>query len=182
MTGAPEDHEDFHLLFRSAYRPVLAYALRRVDAHRAHDVAAETFVIAWARRHKMPPADQTTPWLLAIARNVVRNSERSQQRQERVAVKLAGQPTMHAAPADAGDDLQLQQVLKVLAPNDAEILRLAYWDDLDNEQIAKVLNVPKPVVAVRLSRARSRLKAALATRQTARTPSRSTTTATRSAS
>ena len=51
------EHEDlFRRVYADNFEPLLAYALRRVEhPEDAADVVAETFLVAWRRRHEMPP-------------------------------------------------------------------------------------------------------------------------------
>ena len=49
------DEERFRRLFHDAYRPMLAYALRRTENRAdAEEVVAETLLVAWRRRRELP--------------------------------------------------------------------------------------------------------------------------------
>ncbi|MEU9884548.1 sigma factor [Sphaerisporangium sp. NPDC051011] len=51
-------------IYEHAYRPVLAYALRRCqDPDDAADVVAETFMTAWRRIEEVPEGDAARLWL-----------------------------------------------------------------------------------------------------------------------
>jgi RNA polymerase sigma-70 factor (ECF subfamily) len=52
------------------------------------------------------------------------------------------------------------QALETLRPADREILSLAFWEELDTDQIARVLGCSKNAAAVRLTRARKAWRAA----------------------
>nr|BFE82296.1 hypothetical protein GCM10020093_048970 [Planobispora longispora] len=60
----------FTALYDRHYRSVLGYALLRAERQAAEDVASETFLIAWRRLDGVP--DQPLPWLLGVARNLLR--------------------------------------------------------------------------------------------------------------
>jgi len=47
-------------------------------------------------------------------------------------------------------------MLAELRPVDQEILRLSFWDELSNSEIAQILDIEPHAVTMRLSRARSR--------------------------
>src|SRR4029453_1085675 len=80
----------FELCFRAHHAEVLAYALRRLDDRtRADDVVSETCAVPWQRRETLP-ADPI-PWLIGIARNVVRNEHRSARRLARLRARLGGE-------------------------------------------------------------------------------------------
>ncbi|MGN6872241.1 MAG: RNA polymerase sigma factor [Solirubrobacteraceae bacterium] len=61
----------FDACFRQHYTRVLAYALRRLPDR----AAAEAFLIAWRRLDDI--SRDPLPWLLGIARHVIRNELRS---------------------------------------------------------------------------------------------------------
>lgn len=68
--------------FRAAYgahaADVLAYAARRVAwPADAHDVLADTVLVAWRRRSELPPDDEIRPWLFGVARRLLANQRRS---------------------------------------------------------------------------------------------------------
>ena len=94
------DREWFRSLFHGNFRPLLAYARRRVDPATADDVVAETLLVAWRRRDAAPSGHER-PWLYGIARNVIRNSARSARRQQAFRETLRGlpQPKPYDPPA-----------------------------------------------------------------------------------
>ncbi len=61
---------------------------------------------------------------------------------------------------DSRIDYQLlnEKLNKLLTPNEQQLLRLKYVDDLTIEQVSKVLNVNKQTVAKRLQRLREKIK------------------------
>ena len=68
---------DLDQLFRDHYRAVLRYVVRRAgDRDRAHDIAAEVFLVAWQRRRELP-AQRALPWLYGVAANVLAHARRS---------------------------------------------------------------------------------------------------------
>ena len=148
----------FDEVFRRSYPRVLGYCLRRAPEPIAHDATAEVFAIAWRRRRDLPADDGAVAWLLAIARRVLANELRGQRRRSRLAVTISANAV--DASADAPDS-PVTRALDDLAPDDQEVLRLVYWDDLSHAEIAQVLGISVNAVAVRVHRARSRVKARL---------------------
>ena len=65
------------------------------------------------------------------------------------------------APAQALVDWRVADLLDALSAGDAEILRLAYWEDLPAVDIAVVLGCSPGAARVRLHRARKRAAAHL---------------------
>src|SRR6266516_5021416 len=94
----------FEELFRSHADAVRSYALRRTDPDEADDVVGETFLIAWRRLDDIP-AD-TGPWLLGVARRVLSNRRRSDDRVLSLSNRLAERE--RRKPSIATDDTDLR--------------------------------------------------------------------------
>jgi RNA polymerase sigma-70 factor (ECF subfamily) len=162
--AAPGDPERFDVLYRQYFRAVLGYALARLDAERAGDVAAETFLVAWRRLSDVP--DDPLPWLYGVARKVTAGQLRGDRRREALQARIAARdplPGLHADPADviARREAALA-ALDTLSEADREVLTLIAWHGLDGRQAGEALGISRLSFAVRLHRARSRLSAALA--------------------
>ena len=156
------DEERFRELFRRYYPTVTAYAARRNTPASADDVVAETFATAWRRLADVPEEPRTLPWLLVVARHATANTYRGQHRFARIATRLRLLPS-EAAHHDAHPTLDEHDFVRVaiaqLRPDDKEVIRLAIWDELPHEQIAVILGCSTKAVAVRLHRAKARLRA-----------------------
>jgi RNA polymerase sigma-70 factor (ECF subfamily) len=161
-----EDEDRLRALWQAHSRPVLGYILRRcANEADAHDVLADTFVVAWRRIDAMPPADAALPWLYAVARRTLANHRRSERRREQLSDRLrarscdaqiepASQPEADAlARADHRTALV---ALSRLRPSDQEVLRLAAWEGLPHGEIAQMLGCSANAAALRLYRARRR--------------------------
>ena len=156
------DEEQFTLLFRQHYSKVLAFAARRTQEARAHDVVAETFAAAWRHLRTLP--DDPLPWLYRTARNCLANDCRGARRQARLTDRLAGrrlaQVPDHAV--SVVEDAGLRSALARLTRSDLEVLLLIGWEDLDYAAAAQVLECSVPAFKVRVHRARKRLARLLA--------------------
>src|SRR5690625_5906407 len=96
MKADPE--ERFEALYGAHHQELLAFIRRRSTIGDAEDVVAETFVVAWRRIEDVP--DPARGWLFAVARNILRNHERSHHRQFSLRVQLANRaPTYSPDPA-----------------------------------------------------------------------------------
>jgi len=157
-----ERERSFVELYERHYPAVYAYALRRTDEASARDVAAETFLVAWRRQDEV--GSRELPWLLRTAQLALRNSQRAGRRQQRTAGRLATEPAVLVEdPADSYDDgAAVRVALLALSGEDRELLRLVAWEQLDNAAVAAVLGCSTGTAAVRLHRARRRLRRALA--------------------
>jgi len=153
--------EQFDRLFQTHYEPILRYAARRVGTESAHDVANETFLVAWRRQDKVPSAaEEELPWLYGVARQIIANEERSRRRRDRLGARLRAvrQPDQCAPQPETGSVLS---AMNRLSPGDREVLRLVAWEGLDNRAAAIVVGCSARTFSVRLHRARKRLAAEL---------------------
>ena len=156
------DLRRFQALFDAHHGALVAYAYRRtatlVDAQ---DVVADTFTIAWRRLPEVPDGDAALPWLYGVARRVLANQRRGNQRRADLAARLRGQGSLSPdveGQVVAGDERRtVLAALSRLRPADQEILRLAVWEELPHRDIAGVVGCSESSVAVRLHRARTRL-------------------------
>ena len=145
--------ERFRVLYDDAYPRVMAYALRRARTREdAFDVVAETMLVVWRRLDQIPTDRRRLPWVFGVARRVLANQYRAVSRRDRLVARVAHEPDSAAPEFDA-----VHEALDALRPDHREILTLAAWDDLDNDEIAIVLGITPAAVAVRLHRARARL-------------------------
>ncbi len=151
-------------LYDSCYRRVLAYAVQHVDASVAEDVASETFLIAWRRLADVP--DPPLPWLLAVARNLLRQQYGALARQRRLETRitaLTSAQDLHAwdAAEHVIDRATAAEALAALPKDDVEALTLTTWHGLSPAEAAAVVGCSPRAFTVRLSRARRRLASAL---------------------
>ena len=150
--------ERFTRLYERHFGAVERYVRRRIDDAAVRDVVAEVFLIAWRRLPELP--GDPLPWLYGTARKVLANEVRGSRRRIALATRVAGQ-TDHAV-RDHADDVasrvSVAAALDRLAEPDAEALRLVAWECLTLRQAAKAAGCSLPAFAMRLHRARARLR------------------------
>jgi len=148
----------FERLFHAHADVVLAYALRRTDPDTAQEVVSETFGVAWRRFSDIP--DRALPWLLGVARRVLANSRRSSSRQRALALRLVEEPALAAGDPTGEVDarISVRTALELLPSAEREAIELLAWEDLSPSEAAEVLGCSRGVFAVRLHRARRRLR------------------------
>jgi RNA polymerase sigma-70 factor (ECF subfamily) len=165
-----KDHErsaEFDAFFRDNYPAVLAYALARADRESAKDAVAAAFLVAWRRHGERHPAPR--PWLYNVTRRTLADQRRAETRLGALRVKLAAQPFTLGDGIELSGDAEVLDALAELRPLDQEVLRLVAWEGLEGSDLATALGVPRTVAAVRLHRARKRLRDVL-TADSTRTP------------
>ena len=155
----PSPEERFRAIFDATYAPIVAYVRRRAAAGDVDDVVAEVFTVAWRRLDDVPLGDRTLPWLYGTARRVLANHRRGGVRRLRLVDRLQREPAPPRQPS-AHDETALV-ALGSLSAKDQEVLRLAAWEGLGTGEIAVALGCTANAAALRLSRARARLRAAM---------------------
>ena len=153
-----EREERFDELYRSYFARVLAYAVRRASQDVAHDIVADTFLIAWRRLEHLPA--EPLPWLLGIARKTLANQRRGIRRRAALLGELEARE--RTRPQRTTDDplVSVQEIavaLERLPEADQELLRLIAWDGLTVSEAAEALEQSAATCRVRLHRARRRL-------------------------
>jgi RNA polymerase sigma-70 factor (ECF subfamily) len=149
-------------LFSEHARAVRAFAFRRIAPDLVDDVVAEVFTLAWRSRSRVPDGPRTRLWLYRAAGNVIGHHHRSSTRRLDREFRAA-EPDPRPDPADAiADQLVVRRALRLLSAADAEVLRLAYWEDLPPADLAFVLGCTTGAARVRLHRARRHLQEVLA--------------------
>jgi len=161
----------FRALFTTHHDAVLRFARRRTSPAHADDIAAETFLVAWRRLDAVPTrAGEVLPWLYAVARHCLLNAERSDRRQEALAVRISDALSEPGVRADLGDSVadrtDLAAAWRRLSATEQEVLALALWEDLPSPQAARVLGISATAYRLRLSRARRTLRGLLEPSQT----------------
>lgn len=155
----------FRDVYEECYPRVLAYATSQVGRQVGEDITSETFTVAWRRMRDLPQPE--LPWLLGVARNLVRELRRRDSHQYALAAREA-QRIGSGGGAEAADvatgviDRQAAlQALASLSEADRELLTLIAWHGLSPKDAARVLGCATATLTVRLHRARRRLERAL---------------------
>ncbi|WP_433087596.1 RNA polymerase sigma factor [Dactylosporangium sp. CA-052675] len=139
---------------------------RTGDPALAEDLSAAVFLEVWAARGRTALTEASLlPWLLGVARNLVRNQWRANRRRRAALARL---PPLRDSP-DHGEDsaarvdaqrrlAAVRRACERLPERELEVLQLCAWLGLSPAQAATALGVPVGTVHSRLSRARARLR------------------------
>jgi DNA-directed RNA polymerase specialized sigma24 family protein len=116
----------------------------------------------WRRLDDIPAGEAARLWLYGVARRVLANQRRGEQRRtalgERLRSELAAAPRGHEPPPGLDG---VAVAFRALGDGDREILTLAGWEGLDAGQISVVLGCSRNAARIRLHRARRRFATAL---------------------
>jgi RNA polymerase sigma-70 factor (ECF subfamily) len=152
--------ERFERIYEDHFQRVAAYLLARSDREVAQDALARTVEIAWRRIDDIP--DDSLPWLFGVARKVLADLRRSQGRADALFERMVSTLERHHETPDhadaATDRLIALDAFRSLPSSDREALLLIAWDGLTEKQAARSLGCSRGALAIRLHRARGRLK------------------------
>jgi RNA polymerase sigma-70 factor, ECF subfamily len=160
------DGAAFAELYRRHAPTVHAWFRRRLE-RAASDLTAETFAEAWLsrRRFRDDRDGSALPWLLGIARNVLRDSVRRNRIETRARAKL-GLPLDLAAEdgyARVEERLSprrmLAEAVNGLPDHERRALELHVVDELPYPEVAERLAIRPAAARLRVSRALRRLAA-----------------------
>jgi RNA polymerase sigma-70 factor (ECF subfamily) len=99
-------------------------------------------------------------WLFGVARNLLRNANRTGIRRQHLADSLR----IHAERTGATDSteaIEMRDLIDRLDPGLAEVVTLVHWEGLSLTEIGQRLGVPASTVRGRYQRARQTLRAQL---------------------
>lgn len=170
MADSAEDSDcqerRFRMLYEDHYRLIQAYAVRRVEAEAdVADVVAEVFTTAWRRLAEVPSPPGDKLWLYGVARRVIAGKRRSTTRLSNLVARLEASYDHHhtGPPTQTPDGLheRVLAALRCLGPAERDALQLVLWEQLSHAEAARVLGCSANAVAIRVHRAKTRLRAAL---------------------
>ncbi|QFG27233.1 sigma-70 family RNA polymerase sigma factor [Actinomadura sp. WMMB 499] len=147
-------------MYDACRQRVWAYAASRAGRQIADEVVSETFTVAWRRLADVP--DPPLPWLLGVARNVLRAGDRAEARRAAVTAEFTADAARRAPrPGDVAEEvaerLAVLRAMATLSEADREILILVAWQGLAPRDAARVVGCSAAALRVRLHRARRRL-------------------------
>jgi RNA polymerase sigma-70 factor (ECF subfamily) len=159
---APDRERVFRSLYEAAYPDLVRFVQRRTHPDRAEDVAADAFLVVWRRLDELPRLpDDARAWLFGIARNILLNEQRGEQRRRALAVRLAETTALSTGGSDADfvvSRVDLSRAWTLLTEIHQEVLGLAVFEGLKAPQAAAVLGISPVAFRLRLSRARRALR------------------------
>lgn len=154
---------DFVVVYRRHVDAVWSFCRSRANAEDAADLTSEVFAQALLsrRRFRYRGHDSARPWLLGIARNLLRHHARHHAVAERARRRIGMEP------AEAPDDVEAAVVRRLdlpaatqraneaiaqLSPSLADAVRLRILEERPYDQVARELGCSPAAARVRVSR------------------------------
>jgi RNA polymerase sigma-70 factor (ECF subfamily) len=128
------------------------------DGVRADDLVQDTLERAWSKFALWRRGSDLRAWLFSIMHNVFVNQLDARGRRPEEALPDAFDIPVAPAQEHALEIRDLCAALAQLSPEYREVLLLVGLEELQYEEVAKVLGVPLGTVMSRLSRGRERLR------------------------
>jgi len=164
--GSPQD-DRFRRLVHDHSAAIGNYIRRRLyplSLADLDDLVEETLLVVW-RRIDDVPNDAELPWMIGVARNVLRNARRSRYRRTTFESTLSVAPDDPSAEDLVIADVSVRDALLSLNDDDREVLMLNAWDGLDTHALGVALSITTNAAAVRLTRAQARFRERFAAAQ-----------------
>ncbi len=157
--GSPKD-DRFRCLVHEHGAAIANYLRRRLyplTVADLDDLVEETMLVVWRRLNDIP-REAELPWMIGVARNILRNARRSQYRKSNFEAALRAPHDHSSAEDHVIADASVRDALTALNEDDREVLLLNAWDGLDTHALGVALSITTNAAAVRLSRAQSRFR------------------------
>ncbi len=170
LLAAVANHRDraaFRQLFEHYAPRVKGYLKRQgCDDGTAEDLAQEAMLRVWHKAQQFDPARASpATWIFTIARNLridaIRREMRPEPDRAEAMATMVPEPQPDALAAAAEGRRDVRAALADLPPEQAEIVRMSFFEDRSHSEIAAALDVPLGTVKSRLRLAFARVRRAL---------------------
>ena len=149
--------EHFNTLFRAQLPEISRFLARRVDQSEVEDLAADLFAIAWTKRYSIPEGYEL-PWLYKTARYLISNHRKKASNRARLDGLLQRPESAPSAESIALADSALGSAWEKLGVFERELISLWAYEGLSNKEISIALEISENAAAIRLTRAKQKLK------------------------
>lgn len=165
------DKEAFSKLF-SHYAPRIKSYLMRQGANEAsaEELSQEAMLSVWRKADRFDPEKASAgTWIFTVARNLRIDALRKENRPSFDPEDPAFIPEAETAPDDAvsiGEtQSRIKNAISTLPQEQADVVRLSFYEDKPHGEIAEELNLPLGTVKSRLRLAMRRVRTALGEEQ-----------------
>lgn len=160
--AASGDERAFGQIYDLYFAKVYRFIYYRVNhSETAEDLASETFIRVWNKLAQIGDAAAFQAWLFRIARNLVVDHYRAR----KITVDITELENFLEYEdniidqANLGfDQKKFLEALKKLSPDQQVVIKLKFLDELENDEIAKILEKSEGAIRVIQHRAIAELK------------------------
>jgi RNA polymerase sigma-70 factor (ECF subfamily) len=164
---ATRDRAAFKLLFLTYAPKVKTYLIRHgANAAQAEELAQEALLTLWRKAdYYDPQRASVAAWLFTIARNLRIDSIRKEQSAIAYALAVPAVEASQDSPEDDSEaaerEVRIREAVRILPPEQMEVIRLSFFFDKPHAEIARELSLPLGTVKSRLRLAVARLRGVL---------------------
>lgn len=151
------NEESLGPLLERLLEPTRRYAIRRASPEEAEEAVSETMLFLVQHPERIPNGGERS-WAIGVCRKMLANLRRKRTRREGLIGRFIRDLIPPSPPPLVLRDEELASALAVLPASDQEALLLAVWDELPPREIAKVLGISANAAAIRVHRAKRRLR------------------------
>jgi RNA polymerase sigma-70 factor, ECF subfamily len=165
VEAAKRDPQNFGALYDKFFDQIYRYVARRVnDRDTAHDLVSQTFYDALSHIHSFEwRGFSFSAWLYKIAHNNVLKWYREQSRATMVQLDESREvPNDESHPVEdmkrAESKDQVSKVLEKLDAEEREIIRLKFFEEVSNVEIAEIMGLSANHIGVKVFRVLKKVK------------------------
>lgn len=158
-----KDRQQFALLFAHFAPRLKAFFLRLgLPSGAAEDLAQDTMLAVWNKAHTFDPARASaSTWIFTIARNLridmLRRERDPKELAEAIEAAIEPMPSDHVLTVER--ETRIRAALEQLPNEQATVIRLSFFEDRPQSEIAAALAIPLGTVKSRVRLAMNRLRA-----------------------
>lgn len=171
LIGADRDKAAFSALFAHFSPGLKAFLVKSggITAETAEELVQETMIKVWRKAPTFSASQASaSTWIYTIARNTRIDWLRKQSSQDPNALSAediydeSEEPTPYTSLVQLHDKRRIKEHIGTLPSEQAEVLRMMYFQGKSGQQVADVLEIPLGTVKSRIRLALEKLKIALA--------------------
>jgi RNA polymerase sigma-70 factor, ECF subfamily len=167
--GVGDTRERFKSLYDELVGPVYDYCRRRLGPLNgaAEDVTADVFTVVWRNIDKVPPPPECRTFVYGIAYRQVRKQQQRRWAAYRLQRRLEAERSVvridHSGWATSSVPLdRIHLAIQTLPEAEREALLLVVWEGFSHLEAGRVLGCSANAIALRLYKARARIRQQLA--------------------
>jgi len=162
------DKRAMQALYERYNRPLLAFLIGRgADQSEASDVLHDTMLEVWRAASKFSGKSAVKTWMFSIARNKLIDRFRKGARlsfTDEVPDSADDAPDPEAVAIASGEAARVRACMDGLNPSHKSVIRLAFYEDLNYEDISEIEEVPVGTIKTRIFHAKKLLMRCLGAR------------------
>ncbi len=157
------DHEQYRHLVERYHRGLIQHIFNIVHQQEsAEDIAQEAFLKAFEKIHQYNPEYAFSTWLYKIADNLAYRQSKRLKHQLNIDdyqdMVPDGKPTAAVLADQSINKAVVQSAIGALPKDYQRVITMYYWDELDYETIAGIMERPIGTIRTWLHRAKEQLR------------------------